>query len=280
MGCLNSDQAKGWHNFANIHLSGPCNRSCYFCIGQHMMALDPFNNLDTWPLENLDTFITMCYAHHVQEVNLTGSNTDPLLYKHIPELVDELRFKIPGVRLGLRTNGVLAVKKIDLFRMFDKASISITSFNPEVYKLTMGQGEPPDLDTIMELAPEVELKVNLVLCPELLHGDLYKSLDELAYLGVRKVNLREPYGQPHIGDPLAKRTPKGHLFGMPIYNWKGMSVMYWDVHFVEVESVNLYANGVVSETYPVTLGHHPIFGQVLSQDHFEKSGRQFQQWVS
>lgn len=55
-----------------------------------------------------------------------------------------------------------------------------------------------------------------------------------------------------------------------------MLVTYWDVHYVEVESVNLYANGLVSETYPVTAGHHPT-GFVLDQSHFGV-GRQSEQW--
>lgn len=60
MGCLNSDGSFS-HWFGNIHLSGPCNRKCYFCIGQHMMALDGENNLDTWPLKNIDGFVvTRC----------------------------------------------------------------------------------------------------------------------------------------------------------------------------------------------------------------------------
>ena len=59
MGCLNADSGFS-HWFGNIHLSGPCNRACYFCIGQHMMALDPFNNLDEWPLVGLDDFVRKC----------------------------------------------------------------------------------------------------------------------------------------------------------------------------------------------------------------------------
>src|SRR3990172_8839296 len=105
MGCLNSTgQFEHW--FANIHFSGPCNRACYFCIGQHMMALDSLNNLDTWPLKNLDEFIQACKERDISEINLTGSNTDPLLYRHISKLHDYLEHHIPNLVLGVRTNGV------------------------------------------------------------------------------------------------------------------------------------------------------------------------------
>lgn len=59
MGCLNSE-GKFEHWFGNIHLSGRCNRSCYFCIGQHMMVLDKYNVLDKFPLDGLDEFVKQC----------------------------------------------------------------------------------------------------------------------------------------------------------------------------------------------------------------------------
>lgn len=36
-----------------------------------------------------------------------------------------------------------------------------------------------------------------------------------------------------------KSRRKGAVFGMPLYGWKGMKVFYWDVHYVEVESINI-----------------------------------------
>ncbi|MEM4258065.1 MAG: hypothetical protein QXL17_02795 [Candidatus Thermoplasmatota archaeon] len=133
------------------------------------------------------------------------------------------------------------------------------------------------LDTLNNLS---DLKINIVLCPETVaSGDLYKTLHQLNVMGIKRVNLREPYGQPHIGDPLATYAHQnGSLFGMPTYDWGGMQVTYWDVHFVEVESINLYANGIVSTTYPVSKGHCPSTGTVLSQEYFNKSGRIIEQW--
>ena len=105
MGCLNS-KGNFTHWFGNIHLSGPCNRSCYFCIGQHMMAFDSLNVLDQWPLINIDRFVDDCYAKSISEINLTGSNTDPMLYKHIDRLYNYLYETVPNLRFGIRTNGI------------------------------------------------------------------------------------------------------------------------------------------------------------------------------
>jgi hypothetical protein len=247
-----------------------------------MMALDPLNTLDLFPLPGLWYFLAACEEHKIAEVNLTGSNTDPLLYKHHGELTAALR-KAGVKRLGIRTNGVGAVAKKDILALYDKGSISITSLNPEIYKKTMGIGEPPDVSAILDLHLLKDLKINIVLCPETVEsGDIFTTLDLLWFYGFTRVNLREPYGQPHIGyDWLVKvqGKPDGMHLGMPYWKWVGgMEVTYWDVHYVEVESVNLYANGRVSITYPVTKGHVKD-GIVQSQEQFTKSGRVNQQWL-
>lgn len=278
MGCLNSE-GKFSHWFGNIHLSGPCNRRCYFCIGQHMMALDPLNNLKQWPLKNIDAFVADCLSHNISEINLTGSNTDPSLYRHIPELKKYLAEHIPNLKFGIRTNGVNSDE--ELWKWFDKGSISITTLDPELYKKTMGCGTPPDLKRILKITEGKNVKANIVLCPETVNtGDIFDTLDSLVELGFTKINLREPYGQPEVGDPISDASIRvADVFGMPTYQYKGALVTYWDVHYVEVESVNLYANGEVSTTYPVTKGHCPVTGDVKGQEYFHTSGRVRDQWI-
>lgn len=279
MGCLNS-QGQFDHWFGNIHLSGPCNRACYFCIGQHMMALDPLNNLDTWPLKNIDLFVDECHEHGITEINVTGSNTDPLLYKHTKELREYLDKHIPNLRLGLRTNG--AVLRPEIWQYYDKGSISLTTFDKELYQKTMGCGSPPNIRRLLEINRGKDIKVNVVMCPETVEsGDIMKTIDQLGRLDVPQINVREPYGQPHIGDPFKGKLHAGSLvFGQPTYGLEKAftRVTYWDVHYVEVESVNLYANGEVSTTYPVSKGHCPTTGKVLDQTHFKTSGRVCPQW--
>jgi hypothetical protein len=281
MGCLN-DEGQFSHWFGNIHLSGPCNRSCYFCIGQHMMALDKENNLNQIP-KNIGKFLRECMERNVREICMTGTNTDPLLYKKTFELLDYIRYIMNNkVPLAIRTNAVLYDKQV--FGSYDKASITICSFDPEIYVKMMGSGKPPDLAMILANHPNMDIKINVVMGPENVNGgkdvpDIFKTLEILQGMNVRRVNLREPYGQPHIGDPLAKSpaTYVKQVLGMPNYNWGGVSVTYWDVHYVEVESVNLYANGKVSLTYPITAGHDPS-GKVLPQIMFP-GGRIQEQWL-
>ena len=274
MGCLN-DEGKFEHWFGNIHLSGPCNRSCYFCIGQHMMALDKENNLHKMPT-NIGKFMRECMERKVKEICLTGTNTDPLLYTRTAELTDYIRYILPGVPLAIRTNAI--AYEPYKFVSFNKASITICSFDEAINEKMMG-GKPPKIETILNNHPLMDIKINVVLGPENVEKDIFHTLDCCSFLGIRRVNLREPYGQPHIGDPLEK---SGALFlrktlGMPTYSWGFTEVTYWDVHYVEVESVNLYANGRVSITYPITKGYDPS-GEVLPQFRFP-GGRIHEQWL-
>ncbi len=280
MGCLNPDNGFT-HWFGNIHLSGPCNRACYFCIGQHMMALDPLNNLNEWPLKNIDQFVKDCLEHNINEINVTGSNTDPLLYKHTQELRKYLEAKIPNLVLGIRTNGALAVSNPEIMDCYDKGSLSIHSFDPNIYVKMMGKGEVPNLKEIVKGFKNKPLKINIVMGIENVHFDLLHSLDIISSFApaIKKVNVREPYGQPHIGDPFKDRFDElKKVYGMPCYSYKGLEVTYWDVHYVEVESVNLYANGQISILYPVTKGCDKATGSVKGQEKWEKAGRQVEQW--
>ncbi len=246
-----------------------------------MQLLDALNNLDLFPLRNLDTFIERCIEKGIHEINVTGSNTDPLLYRHTHELKAYLQRFIPNLVLGIRTNGVLSKAREDVLRLYDKGSVTICSFDKAIYAKMMGRGEPPDLDAILPLYSHFSaLKLNVVLGDENVQSkDFLNTIEIAESYGFNKVNLREPYGQAHIGNPLEKLgfEPDEIRYGMPCYRFGKTVVTYWDVHYVEVESVNLYANGVVSLTYPVTKGHDPAHGKVVEQSKWGK-GRHFSQW--
>ena len=121
-----------------------------------------------------------------------------------------------------------------------------------------------------------------MLCPETVAdrgADLANTIGFAASNGISKINFREPYGQTHIGDPFAHIThPVKSVFGNPCYEFAEVECTYWDVHYTEVESVNLYADGHVSIEYPVSLGHSEELGQVKDQSNFDQ-GRQAAQWI-
>lgn len=278
MGCLNSNE-NFEHWFGNIHLSGPCNRSCYFCIGQYMPGQDMNNNLHG-ELEGLNEFILACKAKGVTEVNITGTNTDPLMRDGLIGLCLYLR-AAGFTNIGIRTNGVRIRRLEDVMPYIDKVSVSVTSFDPDLYKQTMGQGTPPNLAEIKGYADlhKVDLKLNTVLCPETVELYVARTIEHASDLGIKRINFREPYGQAHIGDPFAALLiPNKTVFGNPCYEIAGVECTYWDVNYTQVESVNLYADGKISLDYPVTRGHSDEHGDVKDQSFFEQ-GRQRSQWI-
>jgi hypothetical protein len=245
-----------------------------------MMALDKYNVLDKFPLDGLDEFVKQCQEKGITEINMTGSNTDPMLYQHTEKLKTYLLERIPKLFFKIRTNAVK--NDLELLKLYNGGSITICSFDKEIYKQMMGQGTPPNIEKLLQATKHwTDFKVNIVLGDENVNGgDIHKTLAILEHYGVPKVNLREPYGQAHIGNPLEKQSVCGNVFGNPCYYYEnGMIVTYWDVHYTEVESINLYANGVVSNTYPITKGHDPVNGKVIDQNQWTK-GRHFKQWIS
>ena len=242
-----------------------------------MMELDKENCLDKHPLLGIDNFIKECNDRGISEVNMTGTNTDPLLYTRTEELKEYLKSKIPNLVLGIRTNAVK--RNLDLLKFYDKGSVTICSFDPLIYKEMMGKGSPPDFEGIVEATKHwSDLKVNIVLGPDnIRNNDFLKTIEVINSFGNFRINLREPYGQPHVGNPITM-TPDSYVFGNPSYQIGTSQVTYWDVHYTKVESVNLYATGRVSIDYPITRGHSDT-GEVEDQSKFSH-GRHREQWVS
>ena len=115
-------------DFANILLSGSCNLRCPHCVRRLLAQGEGQNNLDCFPLAGLDDFCVALRGAGVTQVALTGTNTDPLLYQHHGLLLAHLRDQVPGARISLHTNGVLALAKMEIVNSYDRVSVSRRSF--------------------------------------------------------------------------------------------------------------------------------------------------------
>jgi hypothetical protein len=248
-----------------------------------MQALEPFNNLNKENLDGFDDFITKCKEYKITEVALTGSNTDPLLYRFIPSLKDKLQKNLDLQMFRITTNGVRVLNNIDIWKLFDFASITFCSFDRKINQEMMG-GEPVDIKKIIKNTP-FDFRINILLSTKnICNNDLMLTIDKLIEAGTTKINLREPYGQPNMSKALNLFFKQNNLefshkiLGNDALIYKGCEICYWNVHYTEVESVNLYANGKVSDDYPITRGYHSS-GSVLSQDNWSFEGRKYQQWL-
>ena len=59
-----------------------------------------------------------------------------------------------GLSLSPGPNGLLALKKMEVFNRYDRVTLSFPSFDPTVYQAMMGLPRPPDLAAILARASE------------------------------------------------------------------------------------------------------------------------------
>lgn len=248
-----------------------------------MMELDSMNTLNTPPhlMKNLDKFYDQIEERGIKNLYLTGTNTDPSLYKHHKQLTD-IFHGIPGLEIGIRTNGSSNASNL---RHYDNGSLTICSMDYHTNLKMMG-GPPPDLGKIALYANLSKWNINTVLGPDNCKlGEVVRLIAMARKYGISYINLREPYGQQHIGikvfeDRYFLGPQHGTIFEgtVPYWEFDGFRVYYWDVHFVGVNSINLYANGRISSKYSVTKGHSKN-GKVQDQTYFEGHKRRNKQWI-
>ncbi len=254
-------------DFANILFAGPCNRACPWCIGKQLPSSVNQNNLDRWPLLGLDAFVEKVNTHQIREIVTTGTVSDPQLYKYEGRLLDELRTRLhTGTRYSVHTNGVRALKKLDVFNSYDRACISFPSFEPATYARMMGSTDVPDLALIVERA-EIPVKVSCVLDEPNL-AELREFLTRCHTVGVRRVVVRKLFGESRdfldqalTHSSRAVRDSLGilrelpvvrHFKGNPVMDLDGMEVTYWTFSDATCKSINLFADGTLGEQYLLT----------------------------
>ena len=238
-------------DFANILFAGPCNRACSWCIGKRLPPEVNRSNLDLWPLRNLDGFVEKVNEARVPEIVFTGTVTDPHLYRFEAKLIQELRRRLhPGARISIHTNGVLSLKKLPVFNLYDRAAISFPSFEPEVYGKLMGSRRVPDLARIVERAA-IPVKVSAVV-NEHNEAGVEDFLDRCRGIGVRRLVLRRLFSDSRPWPSFAGLRPAGEYRGNPVMDFSGMEVTLWNFEASTCRSLNLFADGTLGTSYLLT----------------------------
>lgn len=254
------------YDFANILLSGPCNLRCPDCIGQQLPERFSLDNLQLFPLRGLARFVRVIGERGVTQVTLTGTNTDPQLYRHEERLLAYLR-RVPGVKVSLHTNGVMALKRIRTFNLYDRATISLPSFSPRTCQLMTGRTQVLDLEQILSAA-RIPIKISTLITRHNIR-EIPEILARCRSLGVRRMVLRERYGRRRRADlsallgPFAEQTPVAWFGGQPVFRCGEMEVTVWDFSRSTLRCLNLFSDGTIGPEYELALN-----GNVAAQEAF------------
>ena len=238
------------YDFANILFAGPCNQRCPYCIGRQLDPALNFSNLATFPLHNLDHFVALLRRHHIRQLTLTGTNTDPQLYSREADLINWLHETIPGIQISLHTNGQLALLKMDVLNGYDRVTLSFPSFDPQTFFQMTGVCHMPDLDAILRRA-RVPLKLSCVLGQENV-SQVQAYLDQCHRLGIKRLVFRQQFGSSVTWQPPATLKLVGTYHDNPVYDDRGIQVTYWRFERTTTSSLNLFADGSISTDYLLT----------------------------
>ena len=239
------------YDFANILFAGPCNLRCPYCIGKQLDPALSQNNLDRFPLQNIDRFVYLLQQNNITEVAFTGTTTDPQLYRHEARLLAWLREQLPSqTQFSLHTNGQLALRKMTTFNQYNRVSLSFPSFNPDTYRKMTGSNHLPELSEITRQA-EVPVKVSCVINEHNVK-EVDEFLERCHYIGVKRVVFRRLYGDTRPW-PILPHLPQANTYHQnPVYHYHGIEVTLWNFHHTRSRSLNLFSNGLISSHYLLT----------------------------
>lgn len=237
-------------DFGNILFAGRCNLRCPHCIGHQVDPALNQDNLDLFPLRNLDRFVALLRRNRVRQVTFTGTNTDPQLYWHEARLIRHLRARLPGVQISLHTNGQLALRRMHIVNLYDRVAVSLPAHEPDIYQKMTGSRRVPDLAAIVAAA-RIPVKVSCLLTP---HNEdqIVPFLDRCREAGVRRVALRRLYGDRRRIDVLPGLAPARTYRNNPVYDYHGLEVTCWRFEVTTSTALNLFADGTISDAYLLT----------------------------
>ncbi len=267
---IRKNRNRGRYSFANINLLGKCNLDCFFCLGKDLEEeFLKYNSLDTPPsrLPNLAEFLALCKRQSVRNIYITGQNTDPLLYRHLDELIDYLQRE--GFMAGLRTNGLLAHRKIATINRCRKSvSYTMLTLNEETMQEITGVRKIPYFDYIFRnvtIPQRVATVVTTQNVDEILDLIMFVSqYPQIGYFQVRRISTdtREKEMMEHIEafekfyERVRKKFPQVDEFERsPILDIYGVKVSFWRTVETSVNSLNYFSNGVLSREYFIIEGY-------------------------
>lgn len=269
------------YSFANINLLGKCNVDCFFCLGKDLEEqFKPHNQLYThyrnW--KNFEMFLDICKQNKISKLYITGQNTDSLLYDYLDELINYLHVK--EFKVGLRTNGYLALTKIDTINKCELSTgYSIHSINPITNRMIMGRISLPEWEKIIPITNNVRVSIVLNRCNESEFFSILRYISRFTnvkYVQVRRVSTdtREMMLAPDVASYERIYTEVSRAFPLirkffadaEEYNIYGIPTVFWRTVKTSVNSMNYFTDGTISRMYFVVEGYLKNYVDLINDE--------------
>lgn len=254
-------------DYGEILFVGTCNLQCFYCLGHEMHDSTKENTLNThfleWP--NFKKWLDELHQYGTKTIYLSSTNSEPMLYIYISELIDYLQND--GFNVGIRTNA-----SIDRPEIYDKCkeevSLSLQSlYSTTFYKITNVSLNFDFLKTLSHIKND-KLRVTIVV-NRYNYLEVFEMLEKLKEFNLKYVQLRQCYKyyetdiEPdifafnYIMDQLKKYPVKGNFNESIIYDYKGLPVSVWETVFKKssISSSNYWTNGVITHNNLLVEGY-------------------------
>lgn len=266
--------------FANINLLGKCNVNCYFCLGkdipkylnQHDQTQIHFKN---W--KNFEIFLKQTQSENIKKVYITGQNTDSLVYKHLQELIEYCQNM--GFTVGIRTNGYLALKKMDAINTcLGKVGYSAHSLIPDKNYAIMGHRNIPDWNKIIPRSGDnvrissVVTRYNADEIEDIIK--YFAKYPNVKYFQVRRVSTDTRQNELQIDidqyqnvvDKISMWPEISSFFAARRFRVHGLETVMWPTVETTANSWNYFTDGTISPVYFVVEGYLKYHNQTRGQN--------------
>ena len=262
--------------FANINLLGKCNVDCYFCLGKDIPQYLTKHNQLKMPFQdwkNFGKFLRDCKDNNIKRLYITGQNTDALLYRDLWGLITNLQAPDMGFEVGIRTNGYMFEKDIELIKTANlcksSVGISIHTLDPETNAQIMGKNSYiPDWHFLLPLFHNLRISVvvnryNWFEIEESLLANL-AEYENIRYIQLRRVSTDTRYEELKLDieafDVLSAGihgayNPIGKFYDADVFRIKGKEVVLWPTVSTTIGSFNYFTDGTISKKYFVVEGY-------------------------
>ncbi|MCH2022877.1 MAG: GTP 3',8-cyclase MoaA [Saprospiraceae bacterium] len=163
------------HNYLRISLTERCNLRCFYCMPEEGIELAPKSNLMTY--EEIMGITRQFVELGVNKIRLTGG--EPLVRKDAKYIINQLS-SLP-VELALTTNGIIADRFIDTFKLakLNNINISLDTLDRDKFAIvTKRDYFDKVLSNIYLLLSEgFNVKINAVLIKEINLEELTDFID-------------------------------------------------------------------------------------------------------